>query len=66
MLSDVVNGGHAKRHRISRPTIRRTVTWLAALAVLGQIVLFDLAMAGRWTAAAGERAPGRQIDHDVA
>ena len=56
MLSDVVNRGHAKRYRISRPTIRRTVTWFAILAVLAQTVLFDLAMAARETAAAREQA----------
>ena len=42
--------------RTGRPTIRRTVTWFAVLAVLAQTVLFDLAMAARETAAAREQA----------
>jgi hypothetical protein len=64
MLSDVVNRGHAKRYRISRPTIHRTVTWFAILAVLAQTVLFDLAMAARETAAARERiATARHAAH---
>ena len=59
MLSDMVNRGHAKRCRISRPTIRRTVTWFAILAVLAQTVLFDLAMAARETAPRGNRSQPR-------
>jgi HAMP domain-containing protein len=56
MVPDVVRRGPARRCRVGRPTIRRTVAWFAVLAVLAQTVLFDFAMAARETAAARERA----------
>jgi hypothetical protein len=51
------------RHRPAGAHGRWLVIWLAVLAVVTQTVLFDLAMAARMAAVAGERAELAQHAH---